>query len=198
MNDGIAVVGRALLGATSVEVAPRLLNKLIVVGERAGRIVEVEAYMGPDDPASHAYRGPTARTASMFAQAGTLYTYLSYGIHTCANVSCGPQGVGQAVLLRALEPVCGTEAMRRDRPSARRDADLTNGPGKLCEALGITLAHDGVDVCDPRSAVRLCGDGTEPPPRPLRTPRIGISRAVEHRWRFVVPGSGYVSPARMS
>lgn len=197
MSDQIAVIDRGLLAGTSVEAAPRLLNQLVVVGERVGRIVEVEAYMGPDDPASHAYRGPTARTAAMFAQAGTLYTYLSYGIHTCANVSCGPEGVGQAVLLRALEPVRGIKAMRRDRPAARSDADLANGPGKLCEAMGITLGHDGSDVCDPAGPVRLCSDGTPPPQHPVSTPRIGISQAVDHPWRFLVADSAFVSRARV-
>lgn len=187
------LIERTLLEGDSLEVAPRLLNQLLLVGGRWGRIVEVEAYMGPEDPASHAYRGETPRTTSMFGRAGTLYTYLSYGMHTCANISCGRKRVGQAVLLRAVEPVRGIEAMRNARPAARREADLTNGPGKLCQALGIELSHDGVDVCAPGAPVRLCSDGTEAPSEPLRTPRIGITKAVEWPWRFVVPGSPYAS-----
>lgn len=179
--------------AESVEVAPRLLNALLVVGDRVGRIVEVEAYAGPDDPASHAYGGVTPRTASMFGAAGTLYTYLSYGIHTCANISTGPVRTGQAVLLRAIEPLRALDAMRSARPAARRDVDLGNGPGKLCAALGIALEDDGVDVCDPASPVLLLSDGTPPPVEPRQTPRVGISKAKDRPWRFVVPGSPFAS-----
>lgn len=177
----------------SIEVAPRLLNALLVVGDRVGRIVEVEAYAGSDDPASHAYGGVTPRTASMFGAAGTMYAYLSYGIHVCANISTGPVRTGQAVLLRAIEPLRALDDMRSARPAARRDADLGNGPGKLCAALGISLHHDGVDVCDPASSVRLLSDGTPPPVEPVRTPRVGISKAKERPWRFVVPGSPFAS-----
>ena len=173
--------------------APVLLNKVLVVGERAGRIVEVEAYEGADDPASHAYGGQTERNATMFGPAAHLYVYLSYGVHHCANVVCGEEGTATAVLLRAVEPVKGEAQMRAARVAAPRDRDLTNGPGKLCEALGIDRSHDGVDLCDPRSAVRLVDDGVPPPPLPVRTPRIGISVAVEHPWRFCVPGSPYLS-----
>lgn len=192
-NETWRTFPRAGLSAESVEVAPLLLNTLVVVGERVGRIVEVEAYAGPEDPASHAYRGMTPRTASMFGPAGTLYTYLSYGVHTCANISTGEADSGQAVLLRAIEPLEGIDAMRSVRKAARRDVDLGNGPGKLCAALGITLDHDGVDVCDPVGPVRLFSDGTPPPTEPVRTPRVGISRAKDRPWRFVVPGSPFAS-----
>lgn len=187
------LIARERMMDHSVEVAPRLLNTLLVVGERVGRIVEVEAYAEAEDPASHAYRGVTPRTRSMFGPAGTVYAYLSYGIHTCANISTGPEGTGQAVLLRAMEPVAGMAAMRADRPAARTERDLGNGPGKLCAALGITLGHDGVDVCDPMSPVRLFSDGTPPPRRPLRGPRVGITKATDRPWRFVVPDSEYAS-----
>lgn len=179
--------------AGSIEVAPLLLNALLVVGDRVGRIVEVEAYAGPCDPASHAYTGVTARNASMFGSAGTLYAYLSYGVHTCANISTGPVGTGQAVLLRAIEPLGALEAMRSARPAARRDAELGNGPGKLCSALGIALDDDGGDVCDPAGRVRLLSDEMLPPAAPLRTPRVGISKAKDRPWRFVVPGSPFAS-----
>lgn len=183
---------RELTGA-STEVAPRLLNALVEVadddgGLRIGRIVEVEAYRGSHDPASHAYRGRTARNATMFGRPGLLYVYRSYGIHWCANVVAGTDGVAEAVLLRAVEPLEGIAAMRAARPKARRDVDLANGPGKLCAALGITGADDGVDLCDPRSRIRLVRDEVTPPAHPHRSTRIGISRAVDEPWRYVVPG----------
>jgi DNA-3-methyladenine glycosylase len=174
-----------------LEVAPDLLNKLIVHDRRVGRIVEVEAYRGRDDPASHAYRGPTPRNRVMFGPAGRLYVYRSYGIHWCANVVCGTDGVAGAVLLRAVEPVRGLAAMRRDRPKARHDADLGAGPGKLCAALGATGEHDGVDLR--KGPVRLLDDGVAPPARPEQGVRIGISQAVDRPWRFGVPDSPALS-----
>lgn len=174
-----------------LEVAPDLLNKLIARNRRVGRIVEVEAYRGADDPASHAFRGPTPRNEVMFGPAGRLYVYRSYGIHWCANVVCGTDGVAGAVLLRAVEPVRGLPAMRADRPKAKQDADLGAGPGKLCAALGISGDHDGVDLR--KGPVRLLDDGVAPPERPARGVRIGISRAIEHPWRFGVADSPALS-----
>ena len=184
-------------------VAPRLLNALVSVSDtdgsvRVGRIVEVEAYRGERDPASHAYRGPTARNATMFGPPGLLYVYRSYGIHWCANVVAGVDGVAEAVLIRAVEPVAGLERMRGDRPGIVRDVDLANGPGKLCAALAITGADDGVDLCGRRSRIRLVRDDVGPPARPVRTTRVGITRGVEHRWRFLVPGHPGVSRGRPS
>ena len=188
---------RDLTGDATV-VARRLLNSLLVVGGRAGRIVEVEAYRGAEDPASHAHRGPTPRNAVMFGRPGLLYVYRSYGMHWCANVVAGVDGVAEAVLVRAAEPVDGIEEMRAARPRARRDVDLANGPGKLCEALGITGADDGADLCDPGGRIRLLRDGLAPPEVPGSTTRIGITKAVEHPWRFVVPGHPGVSRGRPS
>jgi DNA-3-methyladenine glycosylase len=193
---------RADLAGDPVAVAPWLLNKLLVRGERAGRIVEVEAYRGTADAASHAYRGPTPRTEVMFGPPGHLYVYFTYGMHWCANVVCGPDTVAGAVLIRALAPLSGLPAMRKVRPAARRDRDLCNGPAKLCQALGITGADNGVDlVASPRrgsapaapDAVRLLDDGTSPPTRPGRGPRVGISVATEQRWRWWVAGDECVS-----
>jgi DNA-3-methyladenine glycosylase len=189
-------VQRADLEGNPVAVAPWLLNKVVVVGERAGRIVEVEAYHGANDAASHAYRGLTPRTAIMFGPPGFLYVYFTYGMHWCANVVCGPDGEAAAVLIRALAPLHGLEAMRAARPKARRDLELSNGPAKLCQALGITGADNGTDLLATRGAgVRLGDDGTPPPRRPGRGTRIGIKEATEKRWRFWVPGDPNVSRA---
>jgi DNA-3-methyladenine glycosylase len=195
---------RADLAGDPVAVAPWLLNKLLVRGERVGRIVEVEAYRGTADPASHAYRGRTPRTEVMFGPPGHLYVYFTYGMHWCANVVCGPDTVAGAVLIRALAPLSGLPAMRQVRPAARRDRDLCNGPAKLCQALGVTGADNGADlVVSARpgrasapaapDAVRLLDDGTSPPTRPGRGPRVGISVATEQRWRWWVAGDECVS-----
>ena len=126
--------------------APLLLNKLLVVADgRAGRIVEAEAYAG-DDPASHAFRGRTARNATMFGPAGHLYVYFTYGMHWCANAVCGQDGEGTAVLLRALEPLAGLDLMWQARPRARSERDLCSGPAKLTQALGIAGGADGADL----------------------------------------------------
>ncbi|MCE7031351.1 DNA-3-methyladenine glycosylase [Lysobacter sp. GX 14042] len=171
--------------------APLLLNKLLATADgRVGRIVEVEAYAG-DDPASHAFRGRTARNAAMFGPAGHLYVYFTYGMHWCANAVCGQEGEGTAVLLRALEPLAGQERMRQARPRARSERDLCSGPAKLAQALGITGTLDGVDLAS--GAVRILGDGVPPPGDPVVTPRIGITKATELPWRWYVPGNPHVS-----
>jgi DNA-3-methyladenine glycosylase len=192
---------RALAGEV-LDVAPSLLNKLVVRGERVGRIVEVEAYRGESDPASHAFGGPTRRNATMFGPAGGLYVYFTYGMHWCANVVCGPVGVAQAVLLRALAPVAGIEAMRRARSAVARDVDLANGPAKLCQAFSITGTDDGTDLvaggprADQAGRLYLAEDGVPPPPVPGQGPRVGISRAADWPWRFWVPEDPHVSGAR--
>lgn len=178
-------------------VAPDLLNKLIVVADgRAGRIVEVEAYCGADDPAAHTYRGRTQRNATMFGQAGHLYVYFSYGIHWCANTVCGELGEGVGVLLRAIEPVQRLDAIRAARGEPRREADIGNGPGKLAQALGITGALNGADLVNNELGITIVDDGVPPPATPAATPRIGISKAREHPWRWHVPGNAYVSQVR--
>lgn len=147
----------------------------------AARIVETEAYAGSDDPASHAYRGRTRRNAAMFAKAGTVYVYRSYGIHWCMNIVVGPPGMAHAVLLRGGEPVEGREEMVARRG---RERDLLNGPGKLCQALGVDGACDGTDVLT--GPIRLRRGTGVARRRIVATPRIGISQARDRLWRFVL------------
>jgi DNA-3-methyladenine glycosylase len=184
---------RAFYDRDSREVAPELLNKVLVVGDRAARIVEVEAYAGADDPASHAYRGPTKRNAVMFGPPGGLYVYFVYGMHWCANAVCGPGGTASAVLLRAGAPLAGLDAMRQARPAARQDRDLARGPARLCRALGLDGDDDGLDLVAGSAGVTIVDDGTEPPRRPGRGARVGLSVAVEARWRWWVLGDPNVS-----
>ena len=178
------------------ELAPDLLNKLIVHEGRVARITEVEAYGGrQSDPASHTFRGRTERTTAMFGPPGHLYVYFSYGVHWCANVVCGDDGEGAAVLLRAAAPVAGLEEMRAVRPAARKDADLLRGPGNLCRALGITKSQYGVDLVGPETNLYLCDDGT-PPGNVVVSPRVGITKAAELPWRFYVADDPSVSGKR--
>ena len=174
-------------------VAPELLGLWLVGADgRVGRIVEVEAY-ADDDPAAHSFGGRTARNASMFGPPGHLYVYRSYGLHWCANVVCATPGVGAGVLLRALEPMAGLEAMRAARGSRIVDRDLCRGPGRLAQAMGITGADDGIDLLakDGRFALRRA---FETPAHDVHaTPRIGISKAVDAPWRWVLRGSRFGS-----
>lgn len=185
---------REFYGRHPTLVAPELLNKLLVRADgRAGRIVEVEAYAGDEDPAAHSFRGMTQRNASMFGEAGHLYVYLSYGMHWCANAVCGEAGQGWAVLLRALEPVAGLELIRRARPAIRRERELAGGPGRLCQAMDITRALDGADLVADDRGIRIVSDGVEPPVRPVVGRRVGISKAIDFPWRWHVPDHPHVS-----
>lgn len=175
------------LPSDTLEAARRLLGCVVVRAiagcVMAGRIVETEAYR-QDDPASHSFRGPSARNASMFGPPGRAYVYLIYGTHHCLNVVTEPTGVGAAVLIRALEPLVGIEAMRARRAHPK----LTDGPGRLCQALGIDRRLDGEDLLRSES-LYLLADVPQPAERILATPRIGISKAVERPWRFVLVDS---------
>ena len=165
---------------------------------RVGRIVEVEAYVGEDDRASHARMGPTARNRVMFGQAGMAYVYLVYGMHHCLNVVTGAVSVPAALLVRAVEPLAGTDVMRGARTATGRrpvpDARLAAGPGLVGVAFGIDRALTGIDLCDPAACLHLepAPDG-EPSPRIVTTPRVGIGYAgepwVSVPWRFLVPDS---------
>jgi DNA-3-methyladenine glycosylase len=169
------------------EVAPELIGATLLVDGVGGTIVEVEAY-DQDDPASHGFGGLTARTASMFGPPGHAYIYRSYGIHWCLNLVCAPEGRAEAALVRALEPTRGLDAMR-----ARRGLDaalsLCSGPGKLCQALGVTRVHDGLALDEP--PFELTARGAEP--KLAIGSRIGITRAVEEPWRFGLAGSPFLS-----
>ncbi len=190
---GRVVVPRDFYRRDALLVAPELLNSLLVVGGRAGRIVEVEAYRGTDDPASHAYRGRTPRNATMWGPPGHLYVYFTYGMHWCANAVCASEGEAQAVLIRALAPTEGLAAMRAARPKARRDTDLASGPAKACAALGITGAHDGADLVSGDQGVSLVSDGRRPPTCPGNGTRVGLSVARDLLWRWWVPGEPNLS-----
>ncbi len=177
------------------EVAPRLLGAVIRHGSVAVRLAELEAYDGATDPASHAYRGPTARNAVMFGPPGHLYLYFTYGMHWAGNISCGPEGVGCGVLMRAGEVIEGLELARSRRGSAS-DRDLARGPGRLTQALGLHPEHKGSD---------LLGDGPVKlqPPAELAEmimvgPRVGVSVEADRPWRFWIGGSPFVSDYKRS
>jgi DNA-3-methyladenine glycosylase len=226
---------REFFDRPATEVAPDLLGCVFWYDSPAGcvavRLVEVEAYMGPDDPASHSYRGRTARNAVMFGPPGYVYVYFTYGMHFCANLVCQPPGTPTAVLLRAGEVVAGTELAMRRRAGERdpaaddpvhktgivheaeastdssprngrviRPVDLARGPARLCQALGIDLSQDGIDVCGPGTPIgigppseseqeaRAAGDEV------ISTgPRVGISRAADRPWRYWLAGDRHVS-----
>lgn len=193
---------RSFYDRDTVEVAQGLLGKHlvhVVAGvERVGRIVEVEAYLGPHDLAAHSARGLTNRTRVMFGPPGHAYVYLIYGMHWCLNVVTQEADTAEAVLLRAVEPVKGIEAMRRNRPKAKRDFDLTNGPGKICMAMNIDRKLDGE---------RLDGDSLYITGRDIEvdgddivvTPRVGIEGSGDAAaWplRFFLRGNRYVSAYR--
>lgn len=177
------IVARELLGAVFECETPD--------GLASGRVVETEAYLGAHDPACHAVAGLTARTRHLHGPPGIAYVYLIYGMHWCLNAVTGPEGVGSAVLIRAVEPLEGIALMRRRRPAARRDADLTNGPGKLCAALGIDGGLDGHRLQRPPLVLR---DGPPVADEDVEvTPRIGITQAAEWPLRYLVRGSPWVS-----
>jgi DNA-3-methyladenine glycosylase len=198
---------RGFYDRPTLEVARDLLGRLLVHRVRgvttAGAVVEVEAYIGEADPACHAACGPTRRNAPLYGAPGFAYVYLNYGIHCLMNVVTEPAGSPAAVLIRALEPVDGLAVMRRRRrrgagsAPGRPDLDeavLCRGPGNLSRAMGITLRHNGADVCGGRLSIE---DDGRPVGRVAWTPRIGIRVGTELRWRAFVVGSEAVSPGRL-
>jgi DNA-3-methyladenine glycosylase len=192
------VLPRSFYARDALELAPALLNKLLVRRTAGGRrlvarIVEAEAYLGSDDPGSHAYRGMTPRIEVMFGPPGHLYVYFTYGMHWCANVVATKNGDAAAVLLRAAAPVEGIDVMRERRVKARRDRELLAGPARLCQAFAITGADNGNDLV--RGPIRILDDGVAPPAAPGVSVRVGLSvgRGDEHPWRFFVPGDPNLS-----
>jgi DNA-3-methyladenine glycosylase len=155
--------------------------------------VEVEAYCGAEDPGSHAFRGETARNATMFGPPGHVYVYFTYGMHWCANAVCGPGRTPHAVLLRAAVPVEGLDVMRARRPAARRDRDLCSGPARLAQAFGLDRADDGASLLRP--PLRILDDGVPPPADPATSTRIGLAagKGDTFAWRWYVAGDPNVS-----
>ncbi len=194
---------RAFFARPCLEVAHDLVGCVLVrrtvSGERlAGRLVEVEAYLGDgSDPGSHAHRGETPRNRTMFGPPGHLYVYLSYGMHVCANLVVEPEGRAGGVLLRAVEPLLGVDAMQRHRglEPAKLDRRLAGGPGRLGQAFGFELAHDGASALAGEWTVRAPAGGAAGAASVERTPRIGLSQGAELPYRFVESGSRWLSRA---
>ncbi len=189
-NGGMPDLIDALAGPAE-EVAPQLLGAVIRDDLVAVRIVEVEAYAGQRDPASHAHRGPSARNAVMFGPPGHAYVYLSYGMHWCLNVVCHPAGVGGGILLRAGEVVWGKDVARGRRGGR---GDLARGPGRLGQALAVSAADNGADLRTGR--LRLAAADAAVPV--VSGPRVGVSRAANRHWRFWIEGDPFVSAYRRS
>lgn len=193
------ILPRAFYDRDPRRVGPGLLGKVLVRREGRklliGRIVEVEAYLGADDPAAHAAIGRTPRNAVLFGPPGYAYVYFIYGNHYCLNVSCLAEGTPGGILFRALEPVAGAETMLERRGLGRGDdvRKLTSGPGRLAQAFGITREGDnGKDLTDPRSDLYIADDGS-PAPRILITKRIGITKAADMPLRYIVAGNKFLS-----
>ena len=204
---GLSAQAASLLRRDSLEVAPALLGAVIAVTDPHGRVAirltEVEAYRGEEDPGSHAFRGRTARNASMFEAGGCIYVYFTYGMHHCLNIVTGPAGLSRAVLLRGGEVVDGIELARARRPAARVDRDLARGPARLCAALGLDRSDDGTLLGGPGSRISLTLPGPQRAPdaeRIRRGPRTGVAGpggdGEAFPWRFWLDGEPTVSTYR--
>jgi DNA-3-methyladenine glycosylase len=186
------VLRREFYARPVLEVARDLIGCVVEHEGTSGRIVETEAYH-ESEPACHAFVGVTQRTRTLFGEPGTAYVYRSYGIHALLNAVCEPVGVGAAVLIRALEPLTGIEAMRARRGEGLADDRLCSGPGKLTQALGIDLSENGTSLLDGPVSIRRGDPGRA---RVVAGGRIGITKAVDLRWRFALADNGHVSRPR--
>jgi DNA-3-methyladenine glycosylase len=199
--DGELTLPRRFFERHVTEVAPDLLGTLVErhtpEGVVAVRLTEVEAYDGENDPGSHAFRGRTARNATMFGAAGHVYVYFTYGMHWCMNVVCGPVGRASAVLLRAGEVVEGVELARLRRPGVRRDTELARGPARLTRTLAVDRSLNGVDALDPAAPLRLLRGACVPRDRVVVGPRVGVAGAgAPTPWRYAVADDPTVSAYR--
>ncbi len=184
-------LSRSFYLRSAPQVARELLGKILALDGVSGRIVETEAYLGEDDGAAHSARGITPRTRVIFGPPGHAYVYFIYGMYDCLNIVCEPEGIAGCVLIRALEPLTGLDQMRARRPVARRNEDLANGPGKLTRAMGIKMAHNGVDVTKGPITIH-------PPERAAKfeiatSPRIGITKSADLPLRFFIRDNRCVS-----
>jgi len=206
-TTGLSPEAASILSRDSLDAAPALLGAVISVAGSQGRVAirltEVEAYRGEEDPGSHAFRGRTARNASMFEAGGGIYVYFTYGMHHCVNIVCGPEGLSRAVLVRAGEVVEGIGLARRRRSAARVDRDLARGPARLCQALGLTRADNGLRLGRAGTRIWLVPPdaGREPDAALIRSgPRTGVAGpggdGEAYPWRFWLDGEPTVSPYR--
>lgn len=199
MPDPLDPLPRSFFDRPVLEVAPDLLGRLVVHrtedGDVTARLTEVEAYDGPNDPGSHAFRGRSKRNGTMFGPPGHVYVYFTYGMHYCMNLVCGPPGLPTGILLRAAEISDGAELARKRRPTAKSDRELARGPARLVEALGVARGDDGADICgDGQLTVH---HGTAAPKELIRTgPRVGLRDAPDFPWRFWIYGDPTVSVYR--
>jgi DNA-3-methyladenine glycosylase len=198
-------LSRSFYLRSTLQVAQELLGKYFIrrTGKNLliGKIVEVEAYRS-NDPASHSFRGKTNRNSIMFCEGGHLYVYFTYGMHFCANIVTGPKGIGEAVLIRAVEPLVGIEMMKINRYGSNKSSNLkslnhkillnlSNGPAKFCQAYGLARNENGLDLCD--SEIRITDGESIPSKLIKRSSRIGIRQGVEKKWRFFIKGNPWVS-----
>ncbi len=199
MPESTDPLPRSFFDRTVLEVAPDLLGRLVVhetpEGSVTARLTEVEAYDGPNDPGSHAFRGRSKHNGTMFGPPGHVYVYFTYGMHYCMNLVCGPVGVPTGILLRAAAITEGIELARKRRPAAKSDRDLARGPARLVESLAVTRSDDGADICGTGALTVHHG---EPVPESLiRTgPRVGLRDAPDYPWRFWIDGDPTVSTYR--
>jgi DNA-3-methyladenine glycosylase len=190
--EGARLLGRDFFDRDALTVARDLVGALLLRPDEglAARVVETEAYTA-DDPACHAYRRRTERNAPLWGPPGHAYVYRSYGVHWCLNVATGTDGVPEGCLLRAAEPLAGLTVFRARRGPKPTDRDLLRGPGRLGQAFGLDGRHSGRDICAEGATLRLASDGATP--QVLSGPRVGVSQAADHPWRFHEAGSRWVS-----